>query len=71
MGVDVVRLVEALKRVAWQHGLVRTELLRHRIQEDGSHRIELVLQSADIACEPSKHASVPPGFATPEVKGKA
>jgi hypothetical protein len=34
--------------------------------------IELVLQAADIACEPSKHVeAVSLGLATPEVMGKA
>jgi hypothetical protein len=61
MLVDVARLFEALQRVAWKHGMVRPELFKHTVHEDGSHTISLTLAANDVRWERPKHLERP-GF---------
>jgi hypothetical protein len=67
MLVDVAKLFEAMKRLAWRHGMVRPELLRHVVNPDGSHTITLHLDARDVEYTPPKHLERPSwGASTPE-----
>jgi hypothetical protein len=52
--VDVARLLDALGRMLWKHGMVRPELLKHTVHEDGSHTISLTLSKDDVKWTPPK-----------------
>jgi hypothetical protein len=54
MLVDVVRLFAAIKRLTWKHGVVVPERVKHVVEQDGSHRIELTLQANEVEYEPPK-----------------
>lgn len=67
MLVDVARLFEAMQRLAWKHGMVKPELLRHTVNADGSHTITLTLEARDVKWAPPKHLARPGlGASTPE-----
>ena len=66
MIVDVARLFEAIGRLCWKHGMVRPELLKHVVHEDGSHTITLTLDARVVRWEPPKHLARPSlGASTP------
>jgi hypothetical protein len=52
MRVAVLRLFEAIKKTAWKHGFFAPERVRHEVNADGSHRIEVTLRS-DGCCDAS------------------
>jgi hypothetical protein len=48
MRVNALKLLDALQRAAWRQGMVKPELLRHRVDSDGSHQFTLVLPAEDV-----------------------
>jgi hypothetical protein len=53
--VQVARLLEALGRLLWSHGLVTGAPLDHRIDERGDHRVTFVVPKELAVYEPPKH----------------
>jgi hypothetical protein len=51
MRVDVAKLLEAFRRAAWRWGVVHTDLVKHKINEDGSHTLSLHLERDDVVWE--------------------
>jgi hypothetical protein len=68
MLVHVAKLLEALHRTLWRHGMVQPERLKHDVHEDGSHTISLTLRASEVEWEAPRHLqrpglgpSTPPG----------
>jgi hypothetical protein len=69
MRVHVVHLYEAIRKAAWRHGFFAPERIKHHVNEDGSHRIEVVLRADEIEYEaPSFARAKSLGVTTPSTK---
>jgi hypothetical protein len=70
MMIDVAKLLEALHRACWKHGMVQPDRMRHVVNPDGSHTIALTLAKADVKWAAPKHLERPAwGASTPEGAG--
>jgi len=57
--VNALKLLDALQRAAWRQGMVKPELLRHRIDETGAHHFTLVLPGEDVEYTPPINTAGP------------
>ena len=70
MLVHVAKLIDALHRTLWRHGMVQPERLKHEVHEDGSHTITLTLRANEVEWTPPKHLAHPGfGASTPDGGG--
>jgi hypothetical protein len=54
--VDIKRLFESFGRIAWKHGMVSPSRLRHVVEPDGAHRIELRLEASEVVYQAATNA---------------
>jgi hypothetical protein len=65
--VNVTKLLDALHRTLWRHGMVRPELLKHTVNADGAHTITLTLAASDVEWTTPRHFQRPGlGASTPD-----
>jgi hypothetical protein len=48
MRIDLNRLLEALHRTLWKHGMVRPDRLRHSVDAQGDHHVALTFHAEEI-----------------------
>jgi len=65
-------LIEALKALAWRHGVVTGNSIAHRIDERGDHHVEVVVPATLAEYDPPKRHDRPWGLgpSTPAPPGK-
>jgi hypothetical protein len=51
------QLLASLRRAMWRTAVIPPERLRHAVDAQGDHRIELVLRSGEVAYTPDPTAS--------------
>jgi hypothetical protein len=61
MGRRGMRAIAREDRLAWswRHGFLAPERIKHHVNEDGSHRIEVVLQGDEVEYEAPKRITGP------------
>jgi hypothetical protein len=70
MLVDVKKLLEAIGRTTWKHGLVKLERVKHTVDANGDHTITIVLHRDEAEWAPPAHLSRPSwGGSTPDGTG--
>jgi hypothetical protein len=62
MQVDILRLVDAIKKTMWRHGHVAPEHLKHHVDARGDHHIELTIVQEHAVYAPPKRRTGPSIF---------
>jgi hypothetical protein len=51
--VNIVRLIESIRRVMWRHGAVAGDRIDHRVDERGDHHLEITIPAELAEYEPT------------------
>jgi hypothetical protein len=62
--VGVARLLDALEKLLWRHGLVTGAPLDHRLDEQGDHHVAFVIPKTLAVYEPPKRYAPSLGHST-------